>query len=203
MLQKHKNVFLAQLIDYSTLMKTITLLLSLFLISSNAFAQDDDFTVPKVTFGLKAGLNSVQMKIASGSSDNVQKKSGVYAGAFVNIPTSDTFSIQPEVIYSSTEYLGRNNMNLLHIPVLLSFNLANNFTGFIGPEAQFLMGLGDTENKELFNDVLFGFTFGASYKITPNFYIDARPYFAFSKFLEEDSGYRKFNTLQIGVAYKF
>ena len=174
-------------------MKKIILLLSLFLISSNAFAQDEEATIPKVSFGLKAGLNSVQMKVVSGSSDNVQKKSGVYAGAFVNIPTSETFSIQPEIIYSSTEYLGRNNMNLLHIPVLLSFKLANNFAGFLGPEAQFLLDLGDTANKELFSDVLFGFTFGASYKITPNFFIDARPYFALSKFLEEDSGYRKFN----------
>ena len=184
-------------------MKKITILLLILFISFNVFAQDEEIDIPKVTFGLKVGLNSVQMKVVSGSSDNIQKKSGVYAGVFVNIPTSDVFSIQPEIIYSSTEYLGRNNMNLLNVPVLFNFKLGNNFTGFLGPEAQFLLDLGGTTNKALFNDVLFGFTFGASYKITPNFYIDARPYFAFSKFLEEDSGYRKFNTLQIGVAYKF
>lgn len=184
-------------------MKQTALLLTFLLTASLSFSQNDELGIPKVTFGIKAGLNSVQMKIVSGSSDNVQKKSGVYAGAFVNIPTSDVFSIQPEIIYSSTEYLGRNNMNLLHVPVLLNFKLANNFTGFFGPEVQFLLDLGDTTNKELFNDTLFGFTFGASYKITPNIFIEARPYFALSKFLEEDSGYRKFNTLQIGVAYKF
>jgi len=50
---------------------------------------------------------------------------------------------------------------------------------------------------------MFGFTFGARYQITPNFYIEGRPYFALSKFLEDDSGYRKFNTLQIGLAFKF
>ncbi len=184
-------------------MKKVILTLTLVCTSIFTFAQDEDIETPKVTFGLKAGLNSVQMKIVTESSDNTQKKSGVYAGIFVNIPTSEVFSIQPELIYSSTEYLGRDNMNLLHVPLLLNFQLANNFTGFIGPEAQILLDLGDTANKELFNDFLIGFTFGANYQITPNFYIEARPYFAFTKFLEDNSGYRKFNTLQIGLAYKF
>ena len=185
------------------IMKKTTLLLALIFLTSIVSAQEDNTDIPKITFGIKAGFNSVQMKIVSGSSDNVQKKSGVYAGVFVNIPTSDVFSIQPELIYSSSEYIGRNNMNLLHVPILLSFKLASNFTGFFGPEAQFLLDLGDTANKELFNDILFGVTFGANFKITPNIYIEARPYFAFTKFLEEDSGYRKFNTLQLGLAYKF
>jgi len=184
-------------------MKKLILTLTLACSTIFALAQEEDTKITKITFGLKAGLNSVQMKIVSESSDNTQKKSGVYAGVFVNIPTSEVFSIQPELIYSSTEYLGRNNMNLLHIPLLLNFQLANKFTGFIGPEAQILLDLGDTANKELFNDFLFGFTFGANYQITPNFYIEARPYFAFNKFLEDNSGYRKFNTLQVGLAYKF
>ena len=94
-------------------------------------------------------------------------------------------------------------MTFLNVPVLLKFNLANNFTGFFGPEAQILLDIDVTENKDLFNSFLLGFTFGANYKITPNFYLEARPYFAFTKFLEDDSGYRKFNNLQVGIAYKF
>ena len=166
-------------------------------------AQEDDTVKPDISYGIKAGLNSVHNKYATESGDNVQKKSGVYIGGFVNIPTSETFSIQPELIYSSTEFLGQENMNLLHIPVLLNFALADKFTGFIGPEGQILLGLGEVENEDLFNDLMFGFTFGANYQITPNFYIEARPYFAITKFLEDNSGYRKFNTLQIGLAYKF
>ena len=50
---------------------------------------------------------------------------------------------------------------------------------------------------------MFGFTFGAKYQITPNFYIEGRPYLALSRFLEDDLSYRKFNTLQIGLAYSF
>lgn len=179
-----------------------SLLLLLFVVNINA--QEDDTNILKpIQFGLKAGLNSTHNKLVTDGSDNVQKKSGVYIGAFVNIPTSDVFSIQPEVVYSSTEFQGANNMSLLHIPVLLSFDLGNKFTGFVGPEGQILLDLGDADNQDLFNTFMFGFTFGASYQITPNFYIEGRPYLALSRFLEDDSGYRKFNTLQIGLAYRF
>ena len=122
---------------------------------------------------------------------------------FVTIPASEIISIQPEIIYSSTEFNVTNNVNLLHVPVLLNFQLGNNFTGFVGPEGQILLNIEDAENQDLFNTFMFGFTFGAKYQITPNFYIEGRPYLALSRFLEDDLGYRKFNTLQIGLAYSF
>lgn len=160
-------------------MKRTALALTLLFLTFNGFAQDEELPELKISFGIKAGLNSVHMKTVSDMGDQIQKNSGVYVGAFLNIPTSDIFSVQPEVIYSSTKYLSRSNMKLLHVPVLLNFKLANNFTGFVGPEAQFLIDLGDSPNQDLFNSVMFGFTFGANYKITPNFYIEARPYFAY------------------------
>ena len=184
-------------------MKKLILSTVLVFFIGHVFAQDDAVFIPEIGFGLKAGLNSMHNKTVNESSDNVQKKSGVYIGAFVNIPTSEVFSVQPEIIYSSTEFQGRNNVNLLHIPVLLNFELGNGFTGFVGPEGQVLIDLGEAENSDLYNSFMFGFTFGARYQITPNFYIEGRPYFAFSKFLEDDSGYKKFNTLQIGLAFKF
>ena len=184
-------------------MKKFILATVLMFFVGHISAQDEEIIIPEIGFGLKAGLNSMHNKTVNESSDNVQKKSGVYIGAFVNIPTSDVFSVQPEIIYSSTEFLGRNNVSFLHIPVLLNFELGNGFSGFIGPEGQVLIDLGEAENSDLYNSFMFGFTFGARYQITPNFYIEGRPYFALSKFIEEDTGYRKFNTLQIGLAFKF
>lgn len=183
------------------MMKRISLLLLTFAYIFTSNAQDSEPL--NISFGLKAGLNSMHNKIVTTTSDNVQKRSGVYAGVFVTIPTSETFSVQPELIYSSTEHNGTDNVNLLHIPVLLNFELGNNFTGFVGPEGQILLSIDDANNQDLFNTFMFGFTFGARYQITPNFYIEGRPYFAFSRFLEDDLGYRKFNTLQIGIAYRF
>ncbi len=181
--------------------KFIFLLFALGLIF-NATAQDSDDT-NNISFGLKAGLNSMHNKVVTSSSDNVQKRSGVYAGVFATIPVSEIVGIQPELIYSSTEFNGTNNVNLLHVPVLLNFQLGDKFTGFVGPEGQILLNIDDAENQDLFNTFMFGFTFGAKYQITPNFYIEGRPYLALSRFLEDDLGYRKFNTLQIGLAYSF
>jgi hypothetical protein len=51
---------------------------------------------------------------------------------------------------------------------------------------------------------MFGFFFGASYEVAPHFFIEARPYFALSRLLDDGPGVtRKLNTLQIGLAYQF
>ena len=187
-------------------MKNQFLFFCLLLLSANTFAQseDDDYTSElKTTFGIKAGYNNIQMRIEDQGRDYVQREAGIYVGAFVNFPTSETFSVQPEVIYSSSRYNLNDNIDLIHIPVSLKFELANNFTGFIGPEGQFLLGIGDVDT-ELFNTFMFGFYFGANYEVAPNFFIEARPYFALNRLLDNGPGVsRKMNTLQVGLAYQF
>ena len=62
--------------------KFIFLLFALgFIFNSNAQDSDD---IIKISFGLKAGLNSMHNKVVTSTSDNVQKRSGVYAGFFCN-----------------------------------------------------------------------------------------------------------------------
>jgi len=185
-------------------MKRITIILIALSATSFGLAQDGEGTSNlKTSFGIKAGYNATQMRIENEGNDRVQKEAGVYFGAFVNFPTSETFSVQPEVLYSSSRYNLNDNINLIHIPVSLKFKLANNFTGFIGPEAQILLDIGD-EDTSLFNEVMFGFHFGANYEVAPNFFLEARPYFALSKLLDNGPGVsRKLNTLQVGLAYQF
>ena len=188
-------------------MKHIIILLSVLCFTANTFAQgeddDDNSTVLNTTFGIKTGYNNIQMKIEDEGRDYVQKQAGIYVGAFVNFPTSETFSVQPEVIYSSSRYNINDNIDLIHVPVSLKFELANNFTGFIGPEAQFLLGIGDFDISQ-YNSFMFGFYFGATYEVAPHFFLEARPYFALSRLLDDGPGFtRKLNTLQVGLAYQF
>jgi hypothetical protein len=187
-------------------MKQLTLLCCALFIVANTFAQEGDenyATELKTSFGIKAGYNNIQMKIEDQGRENVQREAGVYLGTYVNIQTSETFSVQPEVIYSSSRYNINDNIDLIHIPVSLKFELANNFSGFIGPEAQFLLGIGDVDT-EVFNNFMFGFFFGANYEVAPHFFLEARPYFALSRLLDNGPGVsRKLNTLQIGLAYQF
>ena len=187
-------------------MKRIPLIVATLFLVTNLFAQKENTgtsTKAKTTFGIKAGYNAAQIKIVNETSDFVRKESGFYAGAFVNIPTSDIFSVQPEIIYSSSGYDANNNISLLYLPISLRFELANDFTGFIGPEAQFLIGTDDVETQ-YFNDVMFGFHFGAAYKITENIFVEARPYFAITKLLDNGPGnYRRLNTFHFGLGYQF
>ncbi|CAH0173539.1 hypothetical protein SRABI04_01320 [Chryseobacterium sp. Bi04] len=60
-------------------------------IGTMAFAQSTEG--PK--FGIKAGGN-----FSSITGDDTKSKFGFYAGALVNVPISEAFSIQPEVVYS-------------------------------------------------------------------------------------------------------
>lgn len=184
-------------------MKTFFYSLVLSCVIFTSQAQEDTYGLPQTSFGLKAGLNSIYVKTVSETQDFVQKNIGFYVGAFVNIPTSDVFSIQPEINYVSGEYTTNDNISLLHIPILLKLEVGKGFSGFIGPEGIVLLSF-DDPNKDDFNSFMFGFTFGAAYSFSEHLSVEARPYFSISKFLDDGPGsFRRYNSLQFGLAYKF
>lgn len=187
-------------------MKYISIIALILLLTNNIFSQSNYEVLAlsyETEFGIKAGYNAIQMQIENDGNNRIQKEPGIYFGAFVNFPTSEIFSIQPEVLYSSSRYNINDNISLIHIPVLIKFKLANSFTGSIGPEAQILLGIGEQDTSS-FNQLMFGFNFGATYRLTPKFLLEARPYFALNKLLKDGPGFsRKLNTLQIGLAYEF
>ncbi|MPS72024.1 MAG: PorT family protein [Chryseobacterium sp.] len=114
-----------------------------------AFAQ----TTPQ--FGLKAGINVAS--ISKDGYDDAKSKVGFAGGAFVNIPVSEQFSIQPEVMYSqmgskvtnkySTTFLGNTyearstaklNLDYITVPIMFQFRATPAFYIEAGPEFGFL-----------------------------------------------------------------
>ncbi|AZI54718.1 PorT family protein [Epilithonimonas vandammei] len=114
-----------------------------------AFAQ----TSP--TFGLKAGVNV--SSISKDGYDDTKSKAGFSGGVFMNLPVSEQFSIQPEVMYSqlgskvtnkySTTVLGNSyeatssaklNLDYITIPVMFQFRATPAFYLEAGPEFGFL-----------------------------------------------------------------
>lgn len=173
-------------------MKKLVLGLSLF-IGSLSFAQ---IGTPKI--GIKAGLNVSSISQNGGLSDT-SSKIGFNAGLFLNAPISNSFSIQPEVIYNdlgSKVNFGADNKNTystnlgyISVPVMLQFNATPNLYIEAGPEFSFLVsanskvkdGNGNsgslnwtdvaTDNLNTFN---FGIGAGLGYHITNNISINAR-----------------------------
>lgn len=141
-------------------MKKHFLLFALVTVSAFAFAQT------KPSFGIRAGatqaglqgdaVNSFQslLDFADGAI-TTHSRTGVFGGAYVTIPVSDKFSIEPGLYYSQkgyelrgelslsgAEFLSANasarlNTSYIDLPVLAKANLSG-FQVFAGPQVSYL-----------------------------------------------------------------
>ncbi|MDY3496409.1 porin family protein [Riemerella anatipestifer] len=150
-------------------------------------------------FGAKAGLNV--SSISKGGYDDTKAKVGYYAGVFLNAPVSESFSIQPEVLYNNLGskttmnegILGKSetklNLDYISVPVMFQYKATPEFYLEAGPEFSFLVGAnaktsyetplksGQTVtelNKDNFNSFNFGMGLGLGFDITPNIGVNAR-----------------------------
>ena len=187
--------------------------------SSMSFAQ---------TFGIKAGVNIAS--ISNEGYDDTKSKVGFNAGGFANVPLAESFSIQPEVLYSQmgakTEYkLGSTTasselkLDYVTVPVMFQYRFVPQFYLEAGPEFGFLVSakskssLNDNSsvvelNKDNFNGFNLGLGIGAGYDITKNIGINARYIAGFSDVTKPESdpstdAKNKNNVFQAGLYFKF
>ncbi|SHF94227.1 porin family protein [Chryseobacterium sp. OV279] len=143
-------------------MKKIILGLSISL-SALAFAQEKTEAQSKspITFGVKGGMNisTISEVYDNGWMYSDQKaKIGFNAGVFANIPISEKFSLQPEILYSGlgakietsrmfdpgpmTKLEGKETLSLsyLSVPVMFQYNIIPDLYVEAGPEFGFLLG---------------------------------------------------------------
>lgn len=128
--------------------------------SSLAFAQTTttkSTSSSDIRFGIKGGMNVSSLSEDAGLEDQ-KSKIGFNAGVFATIPVAESFSIQPEILYSQygakieskDEFtvLGtttRNvesfstNLDYLSVPVMFQYNFVPNFYVEAGPEFGFLL----------------------------------------------------------------
>ena len=128
--------------------------------SSLVFAQTTTTTTTTTTrtsssdirFGAKAGMNVASLSNDEGLDDQ-KSKIGFNAGIFANIPIAESFSIQPELLYSQygskAVYNERENANnslkrsyttnlgYITVPVMFQYNFIPNLYVEAGPEFGF------------------------------------------------------------------
>lgn len=149
-------------------------------------------------FGLKAGLNVSDINNGASGTD-MKAKTGLYAGITANIPVSDEFSIQPELIYNQMgaktnlydfgSIIGNvsttTKLDYISLPVMLQYNFPSNIYVELGPEFSYLVsakqGLSSSIispstdiNMDYLNRLNVGAGFGAGYNFNKNFGINAR-----------------------------
>ncbi|WP_240543419.1 porin family protein [Spirosoma foliorum] len=149
---------------------------SLLLNSSDALAQG------KARVGLKGGLNASSLYYDSQGATNKNERIGFHAGVFSQIPVSEFFAIQPELLYmtkgASATYNvigfnGKNTfkLNYAELPVLATFKLGQAVELQAGPYVSYLLnsninsngdfGSGSTAvNRDNFNKVDYGIAGG-------------------------------------------
>jgi hypothetical protein len=92
------------------------------------------------TSGLKAGANLYNLKVSDQGDVSNEMRINFHAGIFWNVPIASSFSINPEILYSSegAKFSSTNNetetmLNYLSLPVMVQFNTSSGFYLETGP----------------------------------------------------------------------
>ena len=176
-----------------------------------------------VYFGVKGGVNFSSFN-GDGYDDfvNPEERTSFHLGLLAEIPVSDRFSIQPEVLYSAQGYDIASidggddieyQLDYINVPVLAKVYLFNRFSLEAGPQIGFLVHeevdsnpTGDggdfNLNNDQFKKVDFGVGLGASYKIS-NFFISGRYTLGLTDIYDIDGVDAKNSVIQAGVGLMF
>ena len=114
---------------------------------------------------------------------------------------TETFSIQPELQYSSITDEGESTGSII-IPLMMKFHVTENFNLMAGPQFDYI-----TEDTEGINKLGLGLGLGLGVDVSDNLSLGARYSFGFDRLddMGEDVGDAtiKINILQIGLNYSF
>jgi len=157
----------------------------------------------QTSFGVSAGY--VNNAIVDGDSG-----SGFNIGALVELELSESFSIQPEFVYTNSTITGGGadaTYNLFSVNALAKYAVSEDFSLLAGPQIGFASGeLPDALDALLgddFTSLNLQLAVGAAYNITESFFVQARYGFQLNDHSQVDNVEAQVNTLSIGVGYRF
>ncbi len=170
---------------------------------SQAQAQDE------IKFGVKAGVNFA--KLTGDAVEDADGRTGFHIGGVVEIPVSEKFSVQPELLYSQQglqqkesfegiDFESKLKLDYIHVPVMAKFYVADGFALEAGPQFGFNVGAkqefsaGDESEEEDVKDSVAGFDLslgaGVSYKLDNGLFFQARYMFGLSNVnKDEEEGF--------------
>jgi len=128
---------------------------------ANLFAQE-------IQFGAKGGLNLAS--ISGDNSEDFESVTSFNFGIMSEIPISEKFSFQPELIYSGQGYSIDDStveLNYLNMPLMGKYYVTKGLSIEAGPQIGFLLSAEDedTDIKDSLNSVDLGVNFGLGYKL--------------------------------------
>lgn len=130
-------------------------------------------------FGVKGGINIAS--IGGGTYTGlagVGSKISFHLGGVAEVPISEKFAVQPELLYSSQgtkwNFAGSSNLKLdyVNLPILGKYYIIEGLSAEAGPLLGFL--LSTNAEKEDYNSLDVAFSIGASYKLNENIFFSLR-----------------------------
>ncbi len=132
--------------------------------------------------GAKAGVNFANFSGGELDGFDFTGITNFHGGVFLELATSQRFSIQPEVIYSSqganisdvtSEY--QNRLGYLSVPLMARiYFVPDRFSLDLGPTFSFLMNEVENPNFSPSNDFDFALSGGLTGHLSHNFFLQAR-----------------------------
>ncbi|MFC2110538.1 porin family protein [Bacteroidota bacterium] len=154
-------------------MKKVVLVV-LLVVSSLSYVNAQD-----VTYGVKVGANFSNFNGDSMDTDMITRMHAAVTG---DIALSDSFSLQPELMYSAEGVKAKtggfeNKLNYLRIPLMLKYYVSSGFSIDAGPQVGFLVSAEDqdgTDIKDGMESIDFGFNIGSTYLLDSGVNISVR-----------------------------
>lgn len=165
--------------------------LSLF----SLFATTAAMAQTELSYGIKGGLNFSSFSGNGFEAYDDNGRTSFHIGALVEIPVTERFAIQPEVLYSGQGYdiLQRDGaddleyqIDYINVPVMAKFYVLEGLYAEAGPQIGFLANSqidGDPDdtnsgevnlNDDQFNDIDFSLGVGLGYKFNFGLFANAR-----------------------------
>ena len=172
-----------------------SLVVVLALCFSTIYAQD------KSSFGIKAGVNFA--KLTGDDVEDADGRTGLNIGAIFELPISESFSIQPEVVYSQQGLQSEENgiesklkLDYINIPVMAKFYVSDGFALELGPlfgfniNSEFEVDGGGSSASADFEAASFdlGLGGGISYQFDGGFFLQARYIIGVTNVDDSDEG---------------
>ena len=171
-----------------------------------------------VKFGAKAGVNFSD--ITGDDVDSFKGLTSFHVGAVAEFPISDSFSVQPELLYSAQgsdyeedSFSGSVKADYLNIPVMAKFYVGEGFSVEAGPQVGFLMSAkdeyddGDEDIKDFLKGTDFGVNLGVGYTLDSGLNFGARYNLGLSNVNDSDDldggAEYKNSVIQVSVGYFF
>ncbi|MEM6516269.1 MAG: porin family protein [Bacteroidota bacterium] len=172
--------------------KSIVLLTAVFLVSLTTYAQGD------IRFGAKTGVNFSKF----GGDSAADGRTSFHIGAIAEFPISDTFSVQPELMYSG-EGSENADANFMRVVGVAKYYIIEGLSLEGGPQFGFRISQ-DQIVDQLTKGFDFGLALGGGYEIQDlGLLFGMRYNVGIANLSKQDNVDFSLSTFQISVGYFF